>query len=128
MLPHIADLLALPSGWEGASNIRIIEYEVDAGVVLMYKVRCDLPKGYSFQVRLRLWQGVLSYSYQLFSDRPVMRWDNAPHHPDLANFPHHFHDDTDTRHLSALTGDPLADLLTVRRVINEYLERHQEST
>ena len=123
MLPLITNLLALLSDWKVASNIRIIEYEVDAGIVLMYKVRCDLPKGYYFQVRLRLWQGALSYSYQLFSDRPLMRWDNAPHHPSLANSPHHFHDDTDTCHPSALTADPLADLLTVLPVINEYIER-----
>jgi len=92
VLPDITDLLALLSSWPGVRNIRVVEYEVDAGVVILYKVRCDLPKGHSFQIRLRLWQGELSYSYQLFKDRPILRWDNAPHHPDLANFPHHFHD------------------------------------
>lgn len=126
MLPDIADLLALLSNWQGVSNIRVVEYEVDAGVVLMYKVRCALPRGYSFQVRLRLWQGALSHSFQLFTDRPVMRWDNAPHHPGLANFPHHFHDDTDARHSSTLVGDPLVDLLAVLPVIYEHIERHGE--
>lgn len=124
MLPNITDIMALLANWQGVSNIRVVEYEVDAGVVLMYKVRCDLPKGYSFQVRLRLWQGALSYSYQLFTDRPVLRWDNAPHYPGLANFPHHFHDDTETRHASTLVGNPLTDLPTILPVITEYMDRH----
>lgn len=25
----------------------------------------------------------------------IRRWDNAPHHKDLANFPHHVHDGND---------------------------------
>ena len=25
----------------------------------------------------------------------IRRWDNAPHHRELPNFPHHFHDEND---------------------------------
>jgi hypothetical protein len=107
--------------WPEVSKPRIIEYEVDAGLVLMYKIRCDLPKGYFLQVRLRLMAGAIQYSYQLFTTKPVLRWDNAPHHPSLANFPHHFHDDTDTKHPSGLSGDPMADLPVVLDEVTDYI-------
>jgi hypothetical protein len=123
MLPPATDLLDMLASWPEVSNPRIIEYEVDAGVVLMYKIRCDWPKGYSLQIRLRLRAGTTEYSYQLFTTKPVLRWDNAPHHPSLANFPHHFHDDADTRHPSNLSGDPLADVPMVLTEVSKYIGR-----
>jgi hypothetical protein len=123
MLPPATDLLNMLARWPEISNSRIIEYEVDAGVVLMYKIRCDLPKGHFFQIRLRLKAGAIAYSYQLFTTKPVLRWDNAPHHPSLANFPYHFHDDTDTRHPSNLSGDPLADVPMVLAEAFNYIRR-----
>lgn len=38
MLPPATDLLDMLARWPEISNSRIIEYEVDAGVVLMYKI------------------------------------------------------------------------------------------
>jgi hypothetical protein len=123
MLPPATDLLDMLARWPEISNSRIIEYEVDAGVVLMYKIRCDLPKGYFLQIRLRLRADTIEYSYQVFTTEPVLRWDNAPHHPSLANFPHHFHDDTDTKHPSGLGGDPLADVPMVLAEAINYIRR-----
>ncbi|EKQ54182.1 MAG: hypothetical protein B655_0984 [Methanobacterium sp. Maddingley MBC34] len=36
----------------------------------------------------------LDYSYHLQdkNKKLIVRWDNAPHHPGLENYPHHFHD------------------------------------
>jgi len=123
MLPPATDLLDMLARWPEISNSRIIEYEVDASVVLMYKIRCDLPKGYSSQIRLRLRAGTTEYSYQLFTNKPILRWDNAPHHPSLARFPHHFHDDTDATYPSNLSGDPLADLSAVLTEIVAYIKQ-----
>jgi hypothetical protein len=123
MLPLATDLLDMLASWPEVSNPRTIEYEVDAGVVLMYKIRCDLPKGCFFQIRLRLKAGETAYSYQLFTTKPVLRWDNAPHHPSLANFPHHFHDDMDIRYPSNLSGDPLADIPIVLAEVTDYISR-----
>ena len=123
MLPPATDLLDMLARWPEISNSRIIEYEVDAGVVLMYKIRCDLPKGHFFQIRLRLESGAIAYSYQLFTTKPVLRWDNALHYPSIANFPHYFHDDTDTVHPSNLSGDPLADLSAVLTEIVAYIKQ-----
>jgi hypothetical protein len=123
MLPSTTDLLDILSRWTETSSPRIIEYEADASVILMYKIRCDLPKGYSLQIRLRLRADTIEYSYQLFTTRPVLRWDNALHHPSLANFPHHFHDDTDTVHPSDLSSNPLADLSAVLAEIVAYIRQ-----
>ena len=125
MLPPATDLLDMLARWPEISNSRIIEYEVDAGFVLMYKIRCDLPEGYSLQIRLRLRADKIEYSYQLFTTKPVLRWDNAPHHPSLARFPHHFHDDTDATYPSNLSGDPLADVPMVLAKVTDYIKRRQ---
>jgi len=89
----------------------------------MYKIRCDLPEGYLLQIHLRLRAGAIQYSYQLFTTKPVFRWDNAPHYPSLANSPRHFHDDTDTVHPSDLSGDPLADLSVVLAEMIVYIKQ-----
>jgi len=123
MLPPTIDLLDMLARWPEVSKPRLIEHEVDAGIVLMYKIRCDLPKSYSLQIRLRLRAGAIQYSYQLFTTNPVLRWDNAPHHPSLDNFPHHFHDDKDTKHPSGLSGDPLADIAIVLAEAINYVRR-----
>ena len=36
---------------------------------------------------------VIRYRYHLMDNdnNPVIRWDNAPHHPDISTFPHHVH-------------------------------------
>ncbi len=123
MLPSVTELWDILARWPETSNPRIIEYEADAGVVLMYKIRCDLPEGHSLQIRLRLKAGAIQYSYQLFTSKPVLRWDNAPHHWSLANFPHHFHGDTDAKCPSGLSGDPLADLPLVLAEVINYIRR-----
>jgi hypothetical protein len=123
MLPPTIDLLDILARWPEISSPQVIEYEIDDGIVVLYKIRCDLPKGYFFQIRLRLRPGIVRYSYQLFAAKPVLRWDNAPHHPSLTNFPHHFHDDTDTEHPSGLSGDPLIDVPIVLAEITEYVRR-----
>lgn len=64
----------------------------------------------TFEGRLRFWDGSLlelietlvvrgfvvvkidySYHYQDRADQLIFRYDNAPHHPEVATFPHHKH-------------------------------------
>ncbi|MBI5303673.1 MAG: hypothetical protein HY868_16170 [Chloroflexi bacterium] len=42
------------------------------------------------------------YRYQLLDagNKSIARWDNAPHHKDVATFPHHRHDSMDKAHPS----------------------------
>jgi len=58
----------------------------------IYKIRCQLILSkYQFEIRFIQTEGEMLYSYQLFTDHPIIRWDNAPHFPKIETFPHHFH-------------------------------------
>jgi len=75
------------------------------------KLRCSLlPSQYKLDVRLIQTENQIIYSYQLFHDRPIIRWDNAPHFPSVTTFPHHFHDQNDKIKASNLTGDIIEDI------------------
>ena len=80
----------------------------------IYKIRCQLLRpAYQLEVRLIQTEEELLYSYQLFTDRPLLRWDNAPHFPRLSNFPHHLHEENRKIAPSSLSGDPLSDLAQI---------------
>jgi len=110
MLPRLEALLqAFPK----VNSFQIIDNDpIDEGNFLL-KIRCELTSGQTLQIRLRAVAGNLRYSYQEFTDTPLRRWDNAPHFPQLPNFPHHYHDSQGTITASSLTGDPLTDLQQV---------------
>ena len=53
----------------------------------LYKIRCRLLRpAYQLELRLIQTEEEIRYSYQLFTDRPLLRWDNAPHFPALQAF------------------------------------------
>ena len=61
----------------------------------LYRIRCRfLRAAYQLEIRFIDTENETLYSYQLFADRPIIRWDNAPHFPALRGFPHHFHDES----------------------------------
>jgi hypothetical protein len=44
----------------------------------LYKIRCQLLRpAYRLEIGLIHTEAELLYSYQLFTDRPILRWDNA---------------------------------------------------
>ena len=59
------------------------------------EINVIFPRGYrfSFFEYYRVSEGVTKYRYQLLDrdDKSIVRWDNAPHHPELDEFPHHQH-------------------------------------
>lgn len=73
------------------SSIKILSIdEVFSRSIL--KLRCNLlPSSYHLEIRLIQTENETIYSYQLFIDHPVVRWDNAPHFPAIKTFPHHYH-------------------------------------
>jgi len=90
----------------------------------VYRIRCQLLRpAYRLESRLIQTAEDLLYAYQLFTDRPVIRWDNAPHFPTLPGFPHHFHEETGEVKGSSLTGDPLQDLPHVLQAVRMFLLR-----
>ena len=51
-----------------------------------------------------------------------MGWDNARHHSELANFPHHVHHHNGSVEPSGLSGHPEKDLEQIRHMIEAYLK------
>ena len=46
----------------------------------VYRIRCQLLRpSYRLEIRLIQTAEEILYSYQLFTDKPLIRWDNAPH-------------------------------------------------
>ena len=94
---------------------------------LATKWRLELTHGYVLDVYYNETLG--KYGYTLVSAGVrLLGWDNAPHHPELANFPHHVHQPDGRIESSTLTGDPDHDLEQVRRKLESYLEIHSLST
>ena len=89
------------------------------------KIRGTVTETITFQVWLNHNASRTRYAYQLFSDnKPLLRWDNAPNHPDIQiNFPHHFHDEQKQILASSLQGDPLQDLPIVLTSIKQYIAK-----
>ena len=104
-------------------SVRVIEHDETVFGKVLLKVRCRLPRNHSLQVWVHCEPTCMTYAYQLFTDRPILRWDNAPHHPAVGgNFPHHFHDETGIVTPSTLVGEPLADLPVVMSEIERFLK------
>ena len=56
---------------------------------------------------------------------PVLRWDNAPHYPQITTEPHHFHDAHGSVSASPLLGDPIVDLSYVLLEIEVWLKNNK---
>jgi len=90
----------------------------------LYKIRCRVIRAaYELELRLIQTESEIIYSYQLFTDRPIMRWDNAPHFPALQSFPHHIHDESGEIDESNLSGDPVQDLPNVLNQLRSHLAK-----
>lgn len=107
MLPLLEALLQASSK---VKSFQIIDNDPIDEENFLFKIRCELAPGQTFQLRIRAVSGSIRYSYQELTDKPLRRWDNAPHFPNLPNFPHHYHDTQGNVTESLLTGDPTVDL------------------
>jgi hypothetical protein len=90
-----------------ASVIETKEFSSDQ---FFFKIRADLTGGNHFQVRIYYNHGHIDYAYQLFSQVPILRWDNKEEFRNLASYPHHRHDEQGKIKTSVLTGDPIGDI------------------
>ena len=107
MLPLLEALLQASSK---VKSFQVIDNDPIDEENFLFKIRCELASGRTFQIRLRAVSGGIRYSYQELTDKPSRRWDNAPHFPNLPNFPQHYHDPQGNVTESLLTGDPTVDL------------------
>jgi hypothetical protein len=107
MLPQLEALLRVSAK---VAAFHVVDNDPIDETNFLFKVRCELTSGHVLQIRLHAVAGHLRYSYQEFTEGPLRRWDNAPHFPDVPNFPHHHHNLEGAVVESALRGDPIADL------------------
>lgn len=92
----------------------------------VYKIRCVLlPSRYKLEMRFVQTETEILYSYQLFSDKPIIRWDNASHYPEIKTYPHHFHTEENKVIVSDLKGDVIEDLQTVLTTIEDLPGRYE---
>ncbi|MDZ7342597.1 MAG: DUF6516 family protein [candidate division KSB1 bacterium] len=85
------------------------------------KIRARLKKSCHFQVRLYYSNGHYDYSYQLYNQGTIARWDNKEDFPHLPTFPHHFHTENGAVIESLLSGDPLRDFPVVLREVERII-------
>lgn len=115
------DLLNLLQQHVLVHNVRVINYDETPLGKLELKIRCRLAKNYQLQVWLHYEAAFQDYAYQLFTDHPILRWDNAPHYPSISTAPHHFHGETGQVGDSPLAGKPVEDLKLVLAEIEKWL-------
>lgn len=85
------DLLARMRAAPELSDIQVLENEAVDDETFVFKVHALILSHY-LQIRFLADKNFQRYSFQLYSDHSLLRWDNAPHYPNLNNPPHHFHD------------------------------------
>lgn len=107
MLPRLEALLRAPAK---IVSFQLLDNDPLDETHFLLTIRCELISGHTLQTRIRPVAGVLRYSYQEFTDKPLQHWDNAPHFPQLSTFPHHHHDLYGSVIESSLVGDPMTDL------------------
>ena len=76
-------------------------------------------------MRLIQMEKEILYSYQVFTDKPIVRWDNAPHYQKIKTYPHHFHTKDGNVIESRLKGNVTEDLEKVLSTIKEALKEHE---
>jgi len=110
------------------SNLRITELSVYGQRQFRVRIRGDVRESLTLQIWINHNPMHTRYSYQLIGGgKPILRWDNAPHHPELEkNFPHHFHDHSGELSPSELTGNPLQDVQDVLGVIEVWVRERTE--
>jgi len=114
------DLLTRMRDTPELSDIQVVENEAVDDETFQFKVRATIVPNF-LQIRFLADKDLKRYSFQLYSDRPLLRWDNLPHYPDLPNHPHHFHDQDNDVTASSLTGDLLTDFNVVIAEIKKFM-------
>lgn len=103
------------------AEVKLLNYDETPQGKLELKIRCKVNGKLRLQIWLHYESAFQDYAYQLFTHQPLLRWDNAPHYPNITTFPHHFHAADGTVHPSSLTGDVTADLQHVLQEIEVWV-------
>lgn len=106
-LRQIDELLSASSAVRDVEIIRRTIRDTEWEKVLHYRYRVFLTDGGLIEMSERLVEtrGVVTttkyrHHWQDGTGRLRKRWDNAPHHPEVATFPDHLHDEAEERVVS----------------------------
>ncbi len=108
-------------------RVTVVETKAFSPDQFFFKVRAELPEGYKLQARLYYNLGHLDYAYQLFTDVPLLRWDNKEEFHHLETYPHHHHDEQGKVQPSLLTGDVVRDIVVVLQEVSDFLINLRDS-
>ncbi len=121
MNPLVDDLIRILQRHPTVKTVRVVSYDETPAGKLEVKIRCRLFRNYHMQIWFHHEPGFQDYAYQLFTDHPILRRDNAPHYPNISTAPHHFHDENNKVSESPLKGKMQQDLETVLSEIRKWL-------
>ncbi len=102
-------------------EVNVVETKAFSPDQFFLKIRAALEGEYEFQVRIYYNRGHIDYAYQLFTDVPLLRWDNKEEFSHLETYPHHHHDTEGCVHSSPLTGEPMQDVEIVLQAVRAFL-------
>jgi hypothetical protein len=117
----LGKLVAIIQSHHLCRRIEVVETKIFSAEQFFFKVRAELSGEYNFQVRIYYNRGHIDYAYQLFTDVPLLRWDNKEEFPALTTCPHHHHDKTGNVVSSPLKGDPIKDIEIVLDTITAFI-------
>ena len=104
-------------------RVTVVETKQFSADQFSFKIRAVLQKeDAQLQVRMYYNRGHLDYAYQLFTDAPLVRWDNKEEFRHLRSYPHHHHDAQGRVRPSPLTGEPVQDIAIVLQEVTAFLE------
>ncbi len=102
-------------------RVTVVETKSFSADQFFFKVRAGIAERYHLQVRVYYNRGHIDYAYQLFTEVPLLRWDNKEEFRHLPTYPHHHHDADGRVVSSPLTGDPLKDIHVVLQEISTFV-------
>lgn len=117
----LGSVMAVLQGHSLCQQVDIVETKAFSADQFFFKIRVRLTGEFQLQVRLYYNQGHLDYAYQLFTDFPLLRWDNKEEFPHLDTYPHHHHDRDGNVVVSPLQGKPVEDLNIVLQLVEKAL-------
>jgi hypothetical protein len=119
----LGTLVAILQTHSMCKKVAVVETKEFSPDQFFFKVRAVLGGEYRFQVRIYYNRGHIDYAYQLFTDVPLLRWDNKEEFHHLETYPHHHHDVKGHVHTSPLTGEPVQDIDIVLQAVMAFLEQ-----
>lgn len=117
----LGKVMALVQAHSLCQQAEIVETKAFSPEQFFFKIRAELTGEYHFQVRIYCNHDHIDYAYQLFTDVPLLRWDNKEEFPHLESYPHHHHTRDGTVTVSPLRGKPVEDVNIVLQQLEKEL-------